>query len=114
VPPYDQLPAGLALSYRPLGPDTFAAFLEGERQRADVRTYDHLLGSYRRRFEDFGQELVRTVGAGLGLAPPTSFKGLWPWLKKAGEGLRPITRHLVTVFRISLFGRYQCHQPAGP
>lgn len=101
-----------ALSYRLVGPETFEAFLDGDDRRADVRTYFALLTSYRRRFESFGEELVRSVGAGLGLAPPP--KGLWPWLKKAGDGLRPITRQLVTVFRIGLFRRYQCHQPAGP
>jgi transposase-like protein len=105
-----------ALSYRPLGPEAFAAFLDGERARADVRTFGDLLHRYQRRLEAFGAELIRTVGAGLGMPPPSprSPADLWPWLKKAGDGLRPVTRHLVSVFRIGLFRRYQCHQPAGP
>jgi hypothetical protein len=102
-----------AFSYRLLGPESFEAFMDGDQERADVRRYRDVLGNYRQRFQDFGQELVRAVGVGLGVAPPRSVDGLWLWIKKAGEGLRPITRHLVTVFRTSLFRRYQCHQPAG-
>ena len=58
---------------------------------------------------------VVTVGAGLGLAPPLCVeKGLWPWLKLAGDGLAPVARRLVMTFSIGLLGRYQCHQPRGP
>lgn len=103
-----------AFTYRVLQPDTFAAFLEGESARPDVRTFWDLLHGYQRRFQAFGAELIRTVGPGLGVAPPPSSRGLWPWLRKAGEGLRPLTRRLVTDFKIGLFKRYHCHQPAGP
>lgn len=103
-----------ALSYRLLGPPTFHAFLDGDHDRPDVRSFHSLLQGYRRALLAFGGELVRTVGSGLGRPPPLHTHQLWPWLKKAGEGLAPITRHLVTTFRIGLFRRYQCHQPAGP
>lgn len=103
-----------ALTYRLLGPDSFAAFLEGHHDRPDVLRFWALLASYRRRFEAFGGELVRTVGTGFGLAPPFSIQGLWPWLKTAGDSLATITRQLVSTFKIGLLRRYQCHQPAGP
>jgi hypothetical protein len=105
-----------AFTYHAVQPDTFAAFLDGEQVRRDVCTLWDRLHGYQRRFEAFGAELIRTVGAGLGLPPPSprSPEGLWPWLKKAGEGLRPLTRRLVTDFKIGLFKRYHCHQPAGP
>ena len=103
-----------ALSYRLLGPDTFAAFMDGEYERPDVRGRYELLQGYGRQLVRFAGELIRTVGAGLGLAPPLSIEGLWPWLKKAGDGLAPVARRLVMTFRIGLFGRYQCHQPGGP
>jgi len=103
-----------AFSYHAVQPETFAAFLDGEHAARDVRTLWDRLHRYQRRFEAFGTELIRTVGAGLGLPPPPSPQGLWPWLKKAGEGLRPLTRRLVTDFKIGLFKRYLIHQPAGP
>ncbi len=103
-----------ALTYRLLGADSLAASLEGQHDRPDVLRFWALLASYRRRFEAFGGELVRTVGAGLGLAPPLSMQDRWPWLKATGDGLASVTRQLVTTFKIGLLRRYQCHQPAGP
>jgi hypothetical protein len=103
-----------ALTYRVLQVQTFEAFLNCEIDRPDVWRFAGLLASYQHRLHQFSSELIRTVGAGLGLPPPRSSQGLWPWLKKAGKGLRPLTRRLVTDFKISLFKRYRCHQPAGP
>lgn len=102
------------LTYRLVGPDSFAAFLDERHDRDDVRRWWTLLASYRRRFEAFSGELIRSVGAGLGLAPPLAIEGLWPWIKGAGDSLATVTRRLVTTFRIGLLRRYQCHQPAGP
>ncbi len=101
-------------TYRLLHPETFEAYLDHVIERPDVRTFTDLLHSYRCRLQRFAPELVRSVGAGLGLAPPSARQGLWPWLRKAGKGLRPLTRRLVTDFKIGLFRRYHCHQPAGP
>ncbi|MBL9136224.1 MAG: hypothetical protein JNK85_10165 [Verrucomicrobiales bacterium] len=103
-----------ALTYRLLGPDSFAAYLDGRHERPEVQSWWTLLGTYRRRFEAFGGELIRTVGAGLGLAPPLLSQGLWPWIKRAGDSLATVTRQLVTTFKVGLLRRYQCHQPAGP
>ena len=101
-----------ALTYRPIAVETFEAFLEGKLQRADVRSFLNLLQSYRRRLDGFSKELIRTVGSGLGIPPPPCSSSVWPWIKKAGEGLRPLTRRLVSRFKIGLFLRYVCHQPA--
>lgn len=101
-------------TYRPIPWDTFEAFIEGELERADVRRHLDRLRQYRRQAESFCAELFRTVGAGLGRPPPRTARGLWGWLKKAGEGLRSVTRQLVTNFRITIFKRYRCHQPASP
>ena len=101
-----------ALTYRPIAVETLEGFLEGEHQRADVRTFFNLLQSYRRRLDWFSPELIRTVGSGLGIPPPPLSSSVWPWIKRAGEGLRPLTRRLVSRFKIGLFHRYDCHQPA--
>jgi len=99
-------------TYRVLQWDTFQAFLEGQRDRPDVYRFLDRLQACRRQAQRFCAELFRTVGAGLGRPPPRTARGLWGWLKKAGDGLRPVTRKLVTNFKISLFKRYHCHQPA--
>lgn len=103
-----------AFTYRPLQPETFEAFLAGQTDRPDVRTYFALLRSYQRRAEDFSVHLIRTVGSAFGRPPPRPPQGLWSWIKKAGDGLGPLTRQWVTDFQITLFHRYRCHQSAGP
>lgn len=103
-----------AFSYRPLQPETFQAYIENQVELPDVRRNSEGLRRYKLEIEDFAVELIRTVGAALGRPPPCPPRGFWPWIKKAGEGLRPLTRRLVTDFKITLFKRYRCHQPAGP
>lgn len=71
-----------ALTYRVLGPETFQRFLQRELDRPDVRTFLDLCASDERRWHRLAPELIRTLEAGLGLAPPRSHQGLWPWLKK--------------------------------
>ena len=105
------LPA-FALSYRLVQVATFEAFLEGKLDRRDVQSWQSLLADYRRRLQRYATALWRTVGCGLGLAPPPA-GAEWPWLKEACGGLASATRRLVTQFRLTLFARYQCHQPAG-
>ena len=103
-----------AFSYRPLQPRTFEAFLRGQSERADVRSYSERLRHYKLRVEEFASELIRTTGAAFGRPPPQPPRGLWSWIKKAGDGLDTVTRRLVTDFQITLFKRYHCHQAAGP
>jgi len=71
-----------ALTYRVLQVEPFEAFLDHDIDRPDVRSFVDLLASYQRRLHHFAPELIRTVGAGLGLPPPRWSQGLWPWLKK--------------------------------
>jgi len=100
-----------ALSYRLVRAATFEAFLAGERGRVDVQRWETHLVTYRRRMEVFAPELGRRIGCGLGRAPPRDGR-LWPWLKEACGGIEPATRRLVGEFKVTLFKRYQCHQPA--
>ncbi len=102
-----------AFSYRYLGPASLAAFLDGDHHRPDVRRFADRLRTYASRLAAFTPELIRTVGSGLGLAPPLRPQGVWPWLKSAGDSLATVTRQLVGAFGIGLFQRYQCHQRTG-
>ena len=100
-----------ALSYRLVQAATFEAFLEGRLDRRDVQRWAELLRQYSRRMRVFGAELLRVVGGGFGRAPPVP-SALWPYLKEACGSVAAATRRLVTQFNITLFARYQCHQPA--
>jgi hypothetical protein len=99
------------LSYRLVGVATLEAYLEGRHGGRDVQVRVSLLSNYLRRMMGFARELIRIVGFGLGLSPP---KGawVWPWLKEACGGLAAATRQLVTLYGITTFRRYQCHQSA--
>ena len=101
-----------ALSYRIVQVATFEAFLDGKIDRRDVQRWQSVLADYRRRMTRFAVVLVRTVGCGFGRAPPADGGAGWPWLKGAYGGVASATRLLVAQFRITLFRRYQCHQPA--
>jgi len=99
-----------ALSYRPIQSPTVEAFFEGARDRRDVQTWLSVLRHYPQRVEAFAPEVIRTVGAGWhGPPPPPTL--LWPWIKKACGSLATATRQLVSEFKLTLFHRYQCHQP---
>lgn len=101
-----------ALSYRLVRAATFEAFLDGMLDRVDVQRWQSVLGDYRRRMTRFAKIVVRTVGCGLGRAPPAEGGAVWPWLKGACGGVESATRLLVATFNLTLFRRYQCHQPA--
>ena len=98
-----------ALSYRLVQVATFEAFLDGKLDRRDVQTWQTLLQQYQRRMAGYAVDVIRTVGCGLGRAPPKP-AGIWPWLKEACGSLSSATRRLVMVFQITPFNRYHCHQ----
>ncbi len=101
-----------ALSYRLVQAATFEAFLEGKLGRGDVQRWEAVLQDYERRMQRFARELWRIIGCGLGRAPPGD-GAVWPWVKAACGGLASAARLLVTRFGVTLFARYQCHQPLG-
>jgi transposase-like protein len=102
-----------ALSYRLVRAATFEAFLEGKFALRDVQSWQTLLQQYQRRMADYAPDIFRIVGCRLGRAPPER-SGVWPWLKEACGSLDSATRRLVTVFQITPFQRYQCHQRMRP
>jgi transposase-like protein len=101
-----------ALSYRLVQVATFEAFLDGMIDRVDVQHWQSVLADYRWRMTCFAEVVVRTVGCGFGRAPPAMGGAVWSWLKGACGGVESATRLLVATFNITLFRRYQCHQPA--
>jgi len=99
-----------ALSYRLVQAATVQAFLRGNCTGRDVQARAEVLRGYERRIEAFASEVVRTIGYGFGRGPPPS-ADLSRWLEEACGSLAAATRRLVTQYKITLFKRYQVHQP---
>ena len=104
------------LSYRQVNAFTTQRYLDDEcdeQEDLGISSWEYLLRSYQRRIDSFGPTLIRRLHTGLGIAPPQPDQPPWPWIRKACGTLQSAARQLVSTFRITLFGRYRCHQPCG-
>ena len=104
-----------AQSYRLLNTGLIERFLLGLELTGHERRWEGLLERYRKRAQQFGQELVAVIGMGLGLAPPRGaieVGELTHWLTRLCGGLGPATEQLVNRWAVSLFGPYRCYQRA--
>jgi hypothetical protein len=85
----------------------------GIHQTVDTARWNPLLTRYRRRFQGWYPELAKVIGDKLGLSPPGGASDVaWGSLMRicGGSDLRSATRNLVKDFKITVFGRYRCHQ----
>lgn len=100
-----------AQPYRVVCNVTIEAFFEGKTARSDVRGWGELLGRYRRAYQQWFRTLRMECGALFGRSPPEE-KPLVFWGRMMGAcgGLAAATGKLVSQLRITLFGRYRCHQ----
>ena len=100
-----------AQPYRVVSNATIEAFFEGRTARGDVRGWSELLGRYRRAYQQWFGTLRMECGAFFGRSPPEE-KALVFWDRIMGTcgGLAATTGKLVGQLRITLFGRYRCHQ----
>jgi hypothetical protein len=100
-----------AQPYRVVCNVTIEAFFEGKTARTDVRGWGELLGRYRRAYQQWFRTLRMECGALFGRSPPEE-KPLVFWGRMMGAcgDLAAATGKLVSQLRITLFGRYRCHQ----
>jgi hypothetical protein len=100
-----------AQPYRVVNNATIQAFFEGRTARCDVLGWSELLGRYRRVYQQWFGILRMECGALFGRSPPEE-KPLVFWGRIMGTcgGLAAATGKLVAQLRITLFGRYRCHQ----
>ena len=89
------------------------AFFEGGSgiDRPEVRRWWQLLGRYRQAYLRWCSRLRMECGALFGRSPPKE-KPLIFWRRIMGAcgGLAAATGKLVGQLRVTLFGRYRCHQ----
>jgi hypothetical protein len=70
-----------------------------------------LLRRYWRRFEFWLPNLLEVVGDNLGLSPPIyHHAAAWLIMRKKWGPMSQMTQELVDQYRITIFGRYRCHQ----
>lgn len=100
-----------AQPYRVVSNATIEAFFEGRTARRDVLGWSELLERYRRVYQHWFGILRMECGALFGRSPPEE-KPLvfWGRIMGACGGLAAATGKLVGQLRITLFGRYRCHQ----
>ena len=101
-----------AQPYRLIRNTVIEGFFDGQMDRAGVQQSSDLLICYWRRFAWWLPELRRKIGRSFGRAPPTTAPRTW-WrfiIAFAGD-LRRATRRLIGEMRVTIFGRYCCHQP---
>ncbi|MFZ4779280.1 MAG: hypothetical protein ACOYM3_28280, partial [Terrimicrobiaceae bacterium] len=87
-------------------------FFSKEVNGHGVRSWRYLLSRYWRRFVRWIPQLELAAFGWAGRPPPDSDADVW-WffLLRVFGDIEEITRGLVSVSRVTLFGRYQCHQP---
>ena len=100
-----------AQPYRLICNATIEAFFEGRSAGSEVRAWSELLGRYRRAYQRWFGTLRMECGALFGRSPPEQKPlSFWGRIMKACGGLASATGKLVGQLRVTLFGRYRCHQ----
>ena len=101
-----------AQPYRLVRNEAIERYFSAPSERIEVRRNSTLLRCYWRRFTLWLPELKRAIGTGLGRSPPASEpRSWWVFLMDATGDLARATRRLVEHMRVTIFGRYRCHQP---
>lgn len=104
-----------AQPYRLICSFTIERFFNKSSVGRDTLQWHGLLRRYWRRFNSWIPELVAIVGRAFGLPPPTHVdQSSWRAVFEAYGHLDQATRKLVKLYRVTLFGRYQCHSPVVP
>lgn len=104
-----------AQPYRLVCSFTIERYFNGRMVGRDTLLWHGLLRRYRKRFNAWMPDLVVILGQVFGLSPPDHLvEGSWRAVVGAYGRLDQATRKLVKHFRVTLFGKYQCHSPVPP
>ena len=101
-----------AQPYRLLRNEAIERYFSAQSERVEARRHVLLLRCYWRRFASWLPDLSRAIGVTFGRSPPPSEpQKWWVFLMNATGDLARATRWLVEHLRVTVFGRYRCHQP---
>ena len=101
-----------AQPYRVIRNSVIADFFNGDVDRDGVQRQRGLLIVYWRRFVWWLPDLRRAIGRSFGRSPPaTAPRTWWGFIIAFAGDLRRATQRLIAEMRVTIFGRYCCHQP---
>ena len=105
-----------AQPYRVVQNEMIERYIRGAPYDASVMRWMGVLPRYRRRFVRWLPEIQRVLGLDSNRAPPEDAEALAWWRRLVAEygDLGRTTLVFVSLFKITLFGRYQCHRPNPP
>jgi len=104
-----------ALPYRLIQSATVDEYFRGSAEAGASTRWLPLLRSYWIRFLEWIPEIDRVLGRTLGHHPLYGDGARWHASITAVYGnVEACTRQIVRLFRITLLGRYRCHQPYRP
>ena len=104
-----------AQPYRVVQNTTVEKFFQGPPYGTDVTWWVAPLRRYWKKFLIWIPELDSVLGSTLGLSPPYTAGNEWRAVIAAAYGEVDVcTECLVFHFRITLFGRYRCHEAKPP
>jgi len=105
-----------AQPYRVVQNETIELFIRGAPYDECVTRWMSILPRYRQRFVRWLPEIQRVMEFDSNRAPPEDDRALewWPRILAKYGNLSGATLVFVSLFGITLFGRYQCHRPNPP
>lgn len=102
-----------AQPYRLIRTAVIQASFDGRGNQAGVPQRRDLLACYWRRFIAWLPDLRRMLGRDFGRAPPSAQpREWWSFITAIAGDFARVTRRLVAEARITIFGKYRCHQPS--
>ena len=100
--------------YRLVATDTVEQYLGGSRSGDAVDAWADLLEDYQRRFEERLTRTMSVLSSAYGLVElPRTAVEVWCEICRYFGGARRLTARLADDARVTVFGIYRCHHPAG-
>ena len=101
-----------AQPYRLVRNEAIERYFSGRAEHTELRRNADLLRCYWRRFTRWLPKLRCAIGIAFGRSPPASQpRKWWAFLMDTTGNLERATRRMVERSRVTVFGRYRCHQP---
>jgi hypothetical protein len=103
-----------AQTYRVVHPQIVQDFIDGQQPSNAMQRWWGLLQAYRRSWQKWAQTLRQELGCAFGRpAENETDSSFWQRLRKHGGSVMELMIQLIKGWKVTLFGRYCCHQQRG-
>lgn len=101
-----------AQPYRLVCSVTIQRHFEGSPSTLDTSRWKRLLCRYLKRFRSWLPKLASLLGDIFGVPPPHPCDDPWSLLRRMWKGIEldAVTHQMINDFRLTIFGKYLCHQ----